>query len=203
MKNKFFQAEFVKSCKKLVDCPKPGLPEYAFIGRSNVGKSSLINMLLERRNLARISNTPGKTQLLNFFLVNDAWFLVDLPGYGYAKRSKKIRDSWDEMISNYLIGRQNLMNTFVLVDSRIKPQQLDLVFMENLALNQIPFTIVFTKVDKLKPSEFERNLEIYKLEMQKSWEELPQLLITSSKKITGRENIIEVIEEYNQLFHQK
>ncbi|HKK09497.1 MAG TPA: ribosome biogenesis GTP-binding protein YihA/YsxC [Bacteroidales bacterium] len=202
MKKITLQAEFVKSCKKTEDCPAANLPEYAFIGRSNVGKSSLINMLVERKNLARTSNTPGKTQLLNFFLVNDAWYLVDLPGYGYAKRSKKIKDSWDEMISNYLINRKNLMNTFVLIDSRLKPQQLDLVFMENLALNHIPFSMVFTKTDKLKPIEFERNMEIYKTELQEKWEDLPSMLFTSSKKRDGRDTIINVIEEYNKLSRQ-
>lgn len=202
MKKITLRAEFVKSCKKTEDCPSANLPEYAFIGRSNVGKSSLINMLVERKNLARISNTPGKTQLLNFFLINDAWYLVDLPGYGYAKRSKKIKGSWDEMISNYLIDRENLMNTFVLIDSRLKPQQLDLIFMENLALNHIPFSMVFTKTDKLKPTELERNMEFYRAEMQEKWEDLPSMLITSSKNHEGREGIVKVIEEYNKLFRQ-
>ncbi|MFW5974823.1 MAG: ribosome biogenesis GTP-binding protein YihA/YsxC, partial [Bacteroidota bacterium] len=184
------------------DAPPATFPEYAFIGRSNVGKSSLINMLVNQRKLAHTSNTPGKTQLLNFFIVNNAWYLVDLPGYGYAKRSKKIRDSWDAMISRYLLTRKNLLNTFVLVDSRLKPQTLDKVIMANMAENQLPFTIVFTKSDKLKPGELKRNLSFYEQELKSDWEKLPPVIVTSSVDHRGRDEILELISKSNALFQR-
>jgi GTP-binding protein len=194
------QASFVKSCKLPEDAPAGGFPEYAFIGRSNVGKSSLINMLVNRKKLAHISNTPGKTQLLNFFLVNNSWYLVDLPGYGYAKRSKKIRDSWDEMISGYMLKRKSLVHTFILVDSRLKPQPLDMVFMKNMALNALPFTVVFTKTDKLKPALLEHNISVYKQEMETEWEGLPHMILSSSKNKSGRSEILQIIYDNNALY---
>ena len=202
MKQQNPEASFVKSCQKPADAPPATFPEYAFIGRSNVGKSSLINMLVNQRKLAHTSNTPGKTQLLNFFIVNNAWYLVDLPGYGYAKRSKKIRDSWDEMISQYLLTRKNLLNTFVLVDSRLKIQALDKIIMENMAVNQLPFTIVFTKSDKLKPEVLKKNLALYEEELKKDWEKLPPVIITSSVDHRGRYDILEMISESNALFQR-
>jgi len=202
MKQQNPEASFVKSCQKPIDAPPATFPEYAFIGRSNVGKSSLINMLVNQRKLAHTSNTPGKTQLLNFFIVNNAWYLVDLPGYGYAKRSKKIRDSWDEMISQYLLTRKNLLNTFVLVDSRLKLQALDKIIMENMAVNQLPFTIVFTKSDKLKPEVLKKNLALYEEELKKDWEKLPPVIITSSVDHRGRYDILEMISESNALFQR-
>lgn len=202
MKIPSLEASFVKSCKLSEDAPKGGHPEYAFIGRSNVGKSSLINMLVNRRKLAHISNTPGKTQLLNFFLVNNAWYLVDLPGYGYAKRSKTIRDSWDEMISNYMLKRKSLVHTFVLVDSRLKPQPLDMIFMKNMALNHLPFSVVFTKTDKLKPAALERNIAIYTREMEAEWETLPLMIRSSSKNKSGRDEVIRIILSGNAAFNR-
>lgn len=196
------EASFVKSCQNPADAPPATLPEYAFIGRSNVGKSSLINMLVNQRKLAHTSNTPGKTQLLNFFIVNNAWYLVDLPGYGYAKRSKKIRDSWDEMISQYLLTRKTLLNTFVLVDSRLKPQALDKIIMENMAENQLPFTIVFTKSDKMKPEVLKKNLSFYEEELKRDWEKLPPVIITSSVDHRGRNEMLDMISESNALFQR-
>lgn len=200
MKNDINEITFIKSCKEPEDYPKRFLPEYAFIGRSNVGKSSLINMLVNRKNIARTSNTPGKTQLVNFFLVNDSWYLTDLPGYGYAKRSKKARASWDKMISTYLLSRQNLINIFLLVDARHKPQELDTRFMKNLAENQLPFTIIFTKTDKLKPQELDKNLENYLTELSEEWEELPPYVISSAITWKGREEVLNIIRENNKLF---
>lgn len=199
MPEKKLDATFIKSCQYLSDCPTNRLPEYAFIGRSNVGKSSLINMLTDQRKLAKISGTPGKTQLLNFFLINNAWYLVDLPGYGYAKRSKKARENFDKMISSYLNKRNILINTFVLIDSRIDPQEIDLLFMRNMAENELPFTIVFTKSDKLKPQILEKNIAKYKQKMLEEWDEMPDYIITSSLDKTGRNEIIKIIESYNRL----
>lgn len=199
MPEKKLDATFIKSCQYLSDCPTNRLPEYAFIGRSNVGKSSLINMLTDQRKLAKISGTPGKTQLLNFFLINESWYLVDLPGYGYAKRSKKARENFDKMISSYLNKRNILINTFVLIDSRIDPQEIDLLFMRNMAENELPFTIVFTKSDKLKPQILEKNIAAYKQKILEEWEEMPDYIITSSLDKTGRNEIIKIIESYNRL----
>ncbi|MCF8308648.1 MAG: ribosome biogenesis GTP-binding protein YihA/YsxC [Bacteroidales bacterium] len=200
MKNEVNEIAFLKSCKDPGDYPKRFIPEYAFIGRSNVGKSSLINMLVNRKNIARISNTPGKTQLVNFFLVNDSWYLADLPGYGYAKRSKKERAAWEKMISTYLLSRKNLINIFLLVDARHEPQELDTRFMKNLASNQLPFTIIFTKTDKLKPQELERNLENYLTELSEDWEEIPPYVVSSAITGKGREELLDIIRENNKLF---
>lgn len=181
-------------------CPKPVLPEYAFIGRSNVGKSSLINMLCQRKSLAKVSSTPGKTQLINHFLVDEKWFLADLPGYGYAKVSKEKRVKFHNFTLDYLRNRENLMCTFVLVDSRIKPQAIDLEFFEFCGSKQIPFVIVFTKFDKLNLKEKEKNIAAYKEKLLESWNVLPPMFYTSSVKSTGREEILDFIEETNTLF---
>ena len=178
-------AEFVISNTAIEKCPAPDKPEYAFIGRSNVGKSSLINMLCERNKLAKTSATPGKTQLINHFLINDEWYIVDLPGYGYAKVSKKLREKWDGFIKKYLFSRSNLIYTFVLIDSRHKAQKVDLDFMEMLGIKGIPFVIVFTKVDKLSSSALNKNITAYKKELLKNWEELPIMMYTSSTTKAG------------------
>ena len=180
-------AEFVISNTAIEKCPAPDKPEYAFIGRSNVGKSSLINMLCERNKLAKTSATPGKTQLINHFLINDEWYIVDLPGYGYAKVSKKLREKWDGFIKKYLFSRSNLIYTFVLIDSRHKAQKVDLDFMEMLGIKGIPFVIVFTKVDKLSSSALNKNITAYKKELLKNWEELPIMMYTSSTTKAGKD----------------
>lgn len=193
-------AEFVMSNTDIEKCPAPDKPEYAFIGRSNVGKSSLINMLCERNKLAKTSATPGKTQLINHFLINDEWYIVDLPGYGYAKVSKKLREKWDGFIKKYLFSRSNLIYTFVLIDSRHKAQKVDLDFMEMLGIKGIPFVIVFTKVDKLSSSALNKNITAYKKELLKSWEELPLMMYTSSTTKAGRDEILNLIEVWNKGF---
>ncbi len=177
--------------------PNESLPEYAFIGRSNVGKSSLINMLVQRNGLAKTSSVPGKTVAINHFIVNDAWYLVDLPGYGYAKHSKKQRDQWRVMINNYISQRRNLVCTFVLVDSRLEPQNNDLGFMDWLGENQVPFCIVFTKADKVSKAELDRNVKALKARLLEDWEELPPVFVTSSEKKTGRDEILDYIEAQN------
>ncbi|MDO4224352.1 MAG: ribosome biogenesis GTP-binding protein YihA/YsxC [Bergeyella zoohelcum] len=189
--------DFVKSSGKWQECPEPNLPEYAFIGRSNVGKSSLINAMMNRKDLAKTSQTPGKTQLINHFLVNDEWFLTDLPGYGYAKVSKSIRKDFEKLITNYILNRKNLVNLFVLVDSRHTPQKIDIEFMQWCGESQIPFSIVFTKADKLKPNALKTNIEKYKTELLNYWEELPNLYTTSAEKKEGTEEILEFINETN------
>ncbi len=194
------QAKFIESNTEWKKCPKPTIPEYAFIGRSNVGKSSLINMLTERRALAKISGTPGKTQLINHFLINDSYYYADLPGYGYAKVSKKSREKFNKFTLKYLENRENLMCVFVLLDSRIPPQKIDLEFMEYCGIKQIPFVMCFTKLDKLKEKEAIENISIYKKTMLKSWESLPDIFQTSSKSIVGKQEIIDFIETTNQLF---
>lgn len=193
-------AVFVKSSSDVKGCPKPNLPEFAFIGRSNVGKSSLINMLLQKKDLAKTSATPGKTQLINHFLVNDLLYIVDLPGYGYAKVSKSIKKGFDKMISDYLLKRESLMCTFVLVDIRHEPQPIDIDFINFLGENEIPLAIIFTKSDKLKKGEISRNIEFYKRELSTYWDELPTLFITSSEKKTGREELMYFIEESCKVF---
>jgi GTP-binding protein len=193
-------AEFVISNTKPELCPEANKPEYAFIGRSNVGKSSLINMLCERKSLAKTSSTPGKTQLINHFNINDEWYLVDLPGYGYAKASKKDRGQWDKFIKKYLFTRSNLLYTFVLIDARHNPQKVDTDFMEMLGLKRVPFVIVFTKLDKLSSLVWNKNLTQYKKEMLKKWEELPPMIATSSTSKIGRDEILDLIESTNQLF---
>lgn len=191
-------AHFVSSNSKIDKLPKDNMPEYAFIGRSNVGKSSLINALVQRKGLAKTSSTPGKTIAINHFIVNNSWYLVDLPGYGYAQRSKKSREEWRVMLANYISRRRNLICTFVLVDSRIEPQNSDVGFMEWLGENQVPFCIVFTKADKISKAELNRNVEAYKQRLLEDWEELPQLFITSSETKLGREEILDFIEGQNK-----
>lgn len=190
-------AEFVKSSQKWQDCPEPNMPEYAFIGRSNVGKSSLINAMMNHKDLAKTSQTPGKTQLINNFLVNESWSLTDLPGYGYARVSKSLRKDFEKLITNYILNRKNLVNLFVLVDARHTPQKIDMEFMQWLGESSVPFSIVFTKADKLKSGGAGRNVEIYKNEMLKTWEELPDIYVTSAEKKTGTDEILKFISETN------
>ena len=194
------QAEFIISNTDIKKCPKADMPEYAFIGRSNVGKSSLINMLTERKSLAKVSGKPGKTQLINHFLINKLWYLVDLPGYGYAGVSKTQRHEFAQFIKKYLLKRENLMCLFVLLDSRLKPQAIDLEFMQWLGENSIPFVICFTKQDKLSKKESAENLIHYKKELLKSWEELPQIFLSSATKKNGKEDILTFIANTNELF---
>jgi GTP-binding protein len=190
-------AEFIISNTKPENCPKPDMPEYAFIGRSNVGKSSLINMLTGFNTLAKISGKPGKTQLINHFLINQTWYLVDLPGYGFAKASKGERQKWEEFIQKYLKNRINLVNTFVLIDSRLEPQKIDLEFMSWCGEKGIPFSMVFTKIDKLSSSALQKNMAAYRKEMLKYWEELPPIFTTSAESKFGREKLLNYIELWN------
>ena len=190
---KIKKAEFVVSNTDHKLCPDDKRAEFAFIGRSNVGKSSLINMLMGNKSLAKTSGTPGKTQLINHFIVNEKWYLVDLPGYGYAKVSKNQRDKWQKLISNYLIQRTALTLVFVLLDSRLEPQKIDLEFMNWCGENQVPFAMVFTKIDKLSSTELNRNLAKYKKEMLKTWEELPPLFTTSATSASGKEPVLNYI----------
>ncbi|NVN96172.1 MAG: YihA family ribosome biogenesis GTP-binding protein [Bacteroidetes bacterium] len=196
------EAIFVISNQNIYKCPKPDLPEYAFIGRSNVGKSSLINMLTTNNNLAKTSSTPGKTKLINHFLINNSWYIVDLPGYGYARSSKKDRSNWQRMIEDYIETRENLMTTFVLVDSRIEPQKKDIAFIEWMGNMQLPFVIVFTKSDKISPNELAHNVSVYKKELLKQWDELPEMIFSSSKSMKGKEEILSYIEKTNLLFEK-
>lgn len=193
-------AEFVISNTDYKICPAPQIPEYAFIGRSNVGKSSLINALANNKKLAKTSGTPGKTQLINHFLINKNWYLVDLPGYGFAKTSKVKRAEFHDIISSYLLNRTNLMCLFVLIDCRHAPQAIDQEFMQWLAENKIPFVLAFTKIDKLKKNMLLKHLEKYKLEMLKSWEELPEIFITSAENKKGISKIKTYIEQLNTQF---
>ena len=186
-------AEFIISNSDFRKCPQDGKPEYAFIGRSNVGKSSLINMLTNRNGLAMTSSTPGKTMLINHFLINDQWYLVDLPGYGYARRGKEGREKIRRIIEDYILEREQLMNLFVLIDSRHEPQMIDLEFMEWLGENGVPFSIVFTKSDKQGPAKLNLNIDVYKEKLLESWEELPPIFITSSEKKQGREELLNYI----------
>ena len=195
---KITSAEFVCSNTRVDLCPKDPIPEYAFIGRSNVGKSSLINMLVERKKLAKTSSTPGKTRLINHFKINNEWFLADLPGYGYAKVSKKERETFGRMIEKYATQRSNLVAFFVLIDSRIPPQQIDLDFIEWLGDSQLPFVIVLTKVDKINQKVKSKNLELLKQELSESWDELPLIFETSAVKGTGREEVMNFIENTNK-----
>lgn len=189
--------EFVKSSQKWQDCPEPTLPEYAFIGRSNVGKSSLINALMNHKDLAKTSQTPGKTQLINHFIVNEEWFLTDLPGYGYARVSKVMRKDFEKLNTNYILNRKNLVNLYVLVDVRHTPQQIDLEFMEWCGESGVPFSIVFTKADKLRPNAVLKNVEDYKAKLLESWEELPPIFITSAEKKEGCEELLKNISKTN------
>lgn len=192
-------AKFEISNSQVEKCPASERHEYAFIGRSNVGKSSLINMLSGRRKLAMTSSTPGKTTLINHFLINDSWYIVDLPGYGYAQRSKTDREKLQKIIDGYILGRPQMTSLFVLVDSRHEPQKIDMEFMEWLGENGVPFAIVFTKVDKLSKGAAERNIEAYKTRLLEQWEELPPIFVTSSETGLGREELLDYIEQLNQL----
>ncbi len=195
---KIKSAEFLISNTDYKSCPQDGKPEYAFIGRSNVGKSSLINMLTNRKGLALTSSTPGKTMLINHFLINDEWYLVDLPGYGYARRGKEGRETLRLLIEDYVLERTEMTALFVLVDSRHTPQAIDLEFMEWLGENAIPFSIVFTKGDKQSAGKLALNVSSYKEEMLKSWEELPPMFVTSAETGRGREEVLEYIEGINK-----
>jgi GTP-binding protein len=197
---KINSAAFVLSNTDVKKCPAPTLPEYAFIGRSNVGKSSLINMLCGRKNLAKTSSTPGKTQLINHFIINENWYLVDLPGYGYAKTSRSESHKWQKFIIDYLLKRENLLNVFVLIDSRHEPQKIDLAFMQWLGEKEVPFSIIFTKLDKLTNTEKRNFAERYKKEMLKTWEVMPPYFISSAEDATGRDEILNYIEEINADF---
>lgn len=187
-------ARFVVSNTNHKDCPTDGKQEFAFIGRSNVGKSSLINMLTDHKKLAKTSQTPGKTQLINHFEINENWYLVDLPGYGYAKVSKSARLQFEKFISEYILERKTLVNTFVLIDSRLEPQKIDLEFMNWCGEKEIPFAMVFTKIDKLSSTELQKNLAKYKKEMLKYWDELPPLFTTSSDSKFGKEKLLNYID---------
>ena len=195
-------AEFVISNTDYKICPVPKIPEYAFIGRSNVGKSSLINAVVNHKNLAKTSGRPGKTQLINHFIINKQWYLVDLPGFGYAKISKSKRAEFHDMISEYLLNRSNLMCLFVLIDCRHTPQQIDQEFMQWLAEKEIPFVMVFTKGDKVGKNTLAKNITSYKSEMLKVWGELPQIFITSAEKKTGTQEIANFIETLNPQFKE-
>ena len=191
-------AEFVISNTDVKKCPAGTFPEYAFIGRSNVGKSSLINMLTARKGLAMTSATPGKTMLINHFLINKNWYLVDLPGYGYARRGQKGKDQIRTIIEDYILEREQMTNLFLLIDSRLEPQKIDLEFMEWLGENGIPFSIIFTKADKLKSGRLKMNNNAYLRELSKQWEELPPYFISSSENRTGRTEILDYIESINK-----
>lgn len=191
-------AEFLVSNSNVAKCPKNRMPEYAFIGRSNVGKSSLINMLTDRKNLAKTSGRPGKTQLINHFIINQAWYLVDLPGYGYARVSKKVKKEFQKFITQYFEEREQLISAFVLIDCRHEPQPIDREFMQYLGEREIPFSIIFTKADKLKPKALERNIENYKQALlEGAWAEMPNYFISSASNGTGKEEIINYIEQIN------
>jgi len=200
---KIKSAEFVMSNSDVTKCPKEKLIEYAFIGRSNVGKSSLINMLMQKKSLAKTSGRPGKTQLINHFLINKNWFLVDLPGYGYARVSKSSKRIFQKFITQYFSKRQQLALAFVLIDCRHKPQKVDLEFMKWMGENQVPFSIIFTKQDKMKPNALTKNIEDYKLKMLESWEEMPKYFITSSSNGTGRNEVLNYISEINLLMSKQ
>ena len=192
------EARFLISNTDLDKCPAPNKPEYAFIGRSNVGKSSLINMLTNRKSLAKISVKPGKTKLINHFLINGEWYLVDLPGYGYAKIGKQERRKWEKFVRKYILMRENLFCLFVLIDSRHEPQKADLEFMEWLGMSQIPFAIVFTKTDKLKPGGLEQNIRNYEEKMLESWEFLPPRFSSSTSTGEGKNEILNYIQDINR-----
>ena len=192
------QATFLVSNTNVEKCPKQQFPEYAFIGRSNVGKSSLINMLTNHKGLAKTSGKPGKTQLINHFLINNSWFLVDLPGYGYAQVSKSVKKVFQKFITDYFLKRRQLISAFVLVDIRHQPQKIDLEFMQWLGENAIPFSIIFTKADKLKPMAIEKNIEEYQKVVLETWEEFPPFFLTSSETALGKESVLEYIDKINE-----
>ena len=192
-------ATYIKSSPSIKECPAPTMPEFGFIGRSNVGKSSLINMLTGWSKLAKTSVQPGKTRSINHFLVNDSWYLVDLPGYGYAKVPIRLREEWVKSTDHFILTRDSLVSLFVLLDSRHKPQASDLKFMESLGINQIPFARVFTKSDKLGVNSLSKSIDEYKLELLKYWETLPQIFVSSSVKVIGKEEILDYISELNKI----
>jgi GTP-binding protein len=192
------EARFITSNTDYEKCPRTDRPEYAFTGRSNVGKSSLINMLTNRKSLAKTSGKPGKTRLINHFLIDNQWYLVDLPGYGYAKTGKQERKKWEKFYRDYILFRDNLYCLFVLIDSRHEPKPVDLRFMEWLGTSRVPFAIVFTKTDKLKPGEVEEKIKYYQEKMLESWEFLPPWFISSAKTGEGRSEILDFIEKVNQ-----
>lgn len=192
------QARFITSNTSVSKCPKPDRPEYAFIGRSNVGKSSLINMLVNSKSLAKTSSRPGKTQLINHFLINETWYLVDLPGYGYAQAPKTEVKKWEKFIREYILKRENLYCLFVLVDIRHDPLPVDLEFIEWLGSHQVPFALIFTKSDKLKTEEIEPNVQKYKDKLLEKWESLPEIFVSSAEKFTGKEEILNYIGNINQ-----
>jgi GTP-binding protein len=187
------KAEFIKSSPNYTLCPQTGLPEYAFIGRSNVGKSSLINMLTNKHKLAQVSSTPGKTVMINHFLINDEWYIVDLPGYGYAKTPKNIRAALKIMIEDYIRKREQLTMLFVLIDGRLEPQKIDVDFINYLGENQIPFALIFTKADKLSKTALNKNIESFKNKLSEMWEELPQMFVESAETKMGKQEILEYI----------
>jgi len=197
------KAEFLQSNTDYKKCPEAVLPEYAFIGRSNVGKSSLINMLVNEKKLALTSSRPGKTQLINHFIVNKKWYLVDLPGYGFAKVSKTSREKWAKMIYDYLEFRENLMVIFLLIDSRIPPQQIDLDFINKLAQMGLPFVLAFTKTDKVSKTLVNTTIEAYKIKLSETWETLPKMFTTSAEKKIGRDDVLDYINSCNSLFVKK
>jgi GTP-binding protein len=194
-------AKYASSCVEWEKCPETILPEYAFIGRSNVGKSSLINMLTGIRGLARTSNTPGKTRLINHFIIDSEWYLVDLPGYGFARVGKKDRAQWEAMIRHYLTNRANLVYIFLLIDVRLEPQQSDLSFMRWMAIKELPFVIVFTKADKLSKDKLRKSQQVYLDKLNEEWEELPPICITSSVDKVGRDFILNLISESNKQYN--
>jgi len=191
-------AQFVISNTDIKLCPIDGKPEYAFIGRSNVGKSSLINMLVDKKDMAKTSGKPGKTQLINHFIINDTWYLVDLPGYGYAKASKTSRATWEKFIADFLTKRETLINIFVLLDARLPPQKIDIEFMGWCGEQGLPFSMVFTKIDKLSSSALQKNLAAYKKEMLKMWEVMPPSFTTSAESKFGREKLLNYIQSINE-----
>lgn len=196
---KITEAIFIKSAAEAVHCPPPSMPEYAFIGRSNVGKSSLINMLTGFSKLAKTSSTPGKTQLINHFSINKEWFLVDLPGYGFAKVPLSEKEKWEKMTWDYLLNRENLQYVFVLVDMRIPPQQIDLDFVDKLGENGIPLKLVFTKADKVKPAIGQKNIDDFRMNMAERWEILPEYFVSSAERRTGRTELLNLISEINSV----
>lgn len=196
------KAQFVMSNTDFTRCPKADKPEYAFIGRSNVGKSSLINMLAKQKGLAKTSSRPGKTQLINHFIMNEEWYLVDLPGYGYAKVSKQSKRQFQHIITSYLRNRKNLLCVCVLIDSRHEPQQIDIDFMYWLGENMLPFAMIFTKTDKLKPNALEENIELYKEKMLETWVELPPMFLTSAEKQEGRDELLTFISDTNKIYNR-
>jgi len=196
-------AEFVISNAEASKCPKSSLPEYAFIGRSNVGKSSLINMLTKRKGLAMTSATPGKTMLINHFIVNNEWYLVDLPGYGFARRGKAGKEGIQTLIEDYILEREQMTNLFLLIDSRLEPQKIDLEFMEWLGENGVPFAIIFTKADKLTSGKLKDNINRYIRKIREQWEELPPYFVSSSESKLGRMDILDYIDNINKSINQK